>query len=102
MGSGALAGNVIVTPRPAAYPSHAQPTTGAALSVTDAWRKRLLYRSRQRGWWVWAAGRERWPGEEARGGGRRVLSLALPAPVEQPHLQSRSRVWASSSLFRWC
>ncbi len=35
---------------PASFPAHAQPTDGRPLDTTAAWRKRLLYRSRQRGW----------------------------------------------------
>lgn len=34
---------------PESYPAHAQPE-GKALDKTEAFRKRLLYRSKQRGW----------------------------------------------------
>lgn len=38
---------------PASYPAHAlAPGDGAALTHEDAFRKRLLYRSKQRGWCV--------------------------------------------------
>jgi len=35
---------------PASYPAHAQPTDAPALDTLAAFRKRLLYRSKQRGW----------------------------------------------------
>lgn len=35
---------------PASYPAHAQPTDAAPLDAAAAFRKRLLYRSKQRGW----------------------------------------------------
>lgn len=35
---------------PASYPAHAQPTDAAPLDSAAAFRKRLLYRSKQRGW----------------------------------------------------
>lgn len=35
---------------PSSYPAHAQPTDAAPLDASAAFRKRLLYRSKQRGW----------------------------------------------------
>lgn len=41
---------------PDEYPAHAQPTGGDPISSADGFRKRLIYRSKQRGWCVYATG----------------------------------------------
>jgi hypothetical protein len=49
---------------PTSFPAHAQPDDGSAapLDANAAFRKRLLYRSKQRGWCVGERGRERGSG----------------------------------------
>ena len=46
----------------ATYPAHAQPSDGStAVDKLEAYRKRLIYRSKQRGWCVTVRASRGWP-----------------------------------------
>jgi succinate dehydrogenase flavin-adding protein (antitoxin of CptAB toxin-antitoxin module) len=96
---------------PAAFPEHAQPDSSApAIDAHAAFRKRLLYRSKQRGWCV---GRRGGGGAGEGGGkggphatsdGRLTFLRPTPTPPTTPHPSRRLEVdllmgaWAEAHL----